>query len=224
MMVKRVLSLYLAVWLGAAGMLPVSANAQAQGGKKRYIMAVLNLDAKGVSQVEAEVLSEKLRSHILQVVRDPKYSAMQNRDQYEIVEQTQMDKILDQFNIQNTGCVSDSCAVEFGKMLAVDRILIGQVGLVGKTYSVSARIVDVESYRTLRTADRQHRGSIDEVMNTVIIDLGNELVMGKAKKSNKKWYILAGAVVAGAGAGAAMMGGGGGGGEKTPLPLPPSRP
>lgn len=224
-MLKNVLSLYLAAWLLLAGMLPVgSAWAQGPSAKKRYTLAVINLDAKGVSQVEAEVLSEKLRSHLLQVVASPQYAIMKDKDQYELVERTQMDKIFDQFNVQNTGCVSDSCAVELGKMLQADRILIGQVGLVGKTYSVSARIVDVGSSRTLRTADRQYQGAIDAVMNTVIPGLGDELLIGKVKKkSHTKLYLLAGAVIA-AGAGAAAMGGGGGGGGEASLPAPPSRP
>jgi hypothetical protein len=61
-------------------------------------------------------------------------------------------------------------------------------------------------------------------MNTVIVEIGSELLMGKVKKSKMKYYLLAGVVVAGAGAGAAMSGGGGGGGTQTLLPLPPSRP
>ena len=225
-MLRKALSLYMALYLLAAGVLPVtSAWGQARTEGKKYILAVMNLDAKGVSQVEAEVLSEKLRSHILQVVESPKYLSMKNSVAYELVERTQMDKIFDQFNIQNIGCVSDSCAVELGKMLGTDRIIIGQVGLVGKTYSVSARIVDVTTSKSIRTADRQYRGTIDELMNTVIVNIGDELLMGKMKKSHTKLYIIAGVVIAGAGAGAAMMGGGGGGGGgKTTLPLPPPRP
>ena len=224
-MYKKIVSLYLSFFLLVSGVMPAfSASAPAKVEKKRYTLAALNLDAKGVSQVEAEVLSEKLRSRLNQLIESPDYSGMEGRDQYILVEQTQMDKILNQFNIQNTGCVSDSCAIEFGKMLQVDRILIGTVGLVGKTYSVSARIVDVESAKTIKTADRQYKGSIDDVMNIVITDLGNELLLGKMKKkSNTKWYILAGVVLAGAGA--ALSGGSSktSGGE-TSLPLPPSRP
>ncbi|MFA6471795.1 MAG: hypothetical protein WCU00_07125 [Candidatus Latescibacterota bacterium] len=225
-MFKKIVSLYLSLFLFVSGVMPaVSAPAPSKGEKKVYTLAVLNLDAKGVSQVEAEVLSEKLRSHLMQLIESPGYSGKEGRDQYIIVEQTQMDKILNQFNIQNTGCVSDSCAIEFGKMLQVDRILIGTVGMIGKTYSVSVRIVDVESAKTIKTADRQYKGSIDEVMNVVIINLGNELLLGKMKKkSNTKWYILAGAAVL-AGAGAAMSGGGSkGNGGNSSLPLPPSRP
>ena len=82
-------------------------------------------------------------------------------------------------------------------------------------------IIDVEKGTAIRTADRQHRGAIDEVVGSVIIEVGNELLMGPPEKSRKKWYILAGAVVA-AGAAAALMGGGDEG--RSLLPTPPDNP
>jgi len=153
------------------------------------------------------------------------------KDRYEVIERQDMDKIFEQFDIQNTGCVSDSCAIEFGKMLQADRILQGTIGKVGNTYSVSARILDVATTKAVANTDRQLRGSIDDVLNTIIPLVGDDLILGKQqKKSKKMWYILGGIIVAGAGAGAAMMGGGdsGGGGDggspAASLPLPPSRP
>ena len=221
-MIQRVLTLYLSVYLVLGGVISVKmAGAQEV---EHFTMALLDLEANQVSQGEAKGLSDKLRSEMSQLIQ----KGDNLKAEYTIIERTQMDKILDQFEIQNIGCVSDSCAVEFGKMLQVERILIGSVSLIGQTYSVIARIVDVESSKTVASADRQLRGSIDDVMITLLGEVVTDLVLiPEKKKSNKKWYIIAGVVVAAAGAGAAAMGGGGGGSE-TPvvqnLPLPPSRP
>ncbi len=220
-MLKKICSLYLAVYLVMLGMTP-PITVQAQSDKVSTI-AVLDLIAKGVSQVEAEVLSERLRAHISQQITSPEYTAQKDKDQYLVVEQTQIDKIFEQFEIQNTGCVSDSCAIEFGRMLQVDRIVLGQIGYIGNTYSVSARIIDVESGKSIASADHQHRGSIDDIMSTVINEVGDEL-LGMKKKSRLKWYLLGGLLVAGAGAGVAMMGGGESTVEPPMLPLPPDRP
>lgn len=227
-MVKKMVSLYISLYLVVFGFVPVR-SALAQGDKV-YTIGIINLDAKGVSEVEAEVLSDKLRSHITQLVSSDEYRQMKEKDSYEVVERQNMDRIFEQFDVQNTGCVSDSCAIEFGKMLQADRILLGTIGIIGNTFSVSTRIIDIESSKTVATADRQHRGSIDEVMSTVIVEVGNELMLGRKKKSKKIWYLLAGLAVAAAGAGAALSGGdgksGGGGGLLPPenLPLPPERP
>ena len=223
-MIRKMLSIYMTLYLVLLGFVPVR-TARAQG-KKIYTIGVLNLDAKGVSQVEAEVISERLRSHIMQVISSERYRSMEDKDMYEVVERENMDRIFEQFDIQNVGCVSDSCAIEFGKMLQADRICQGTIGKVGNTFSVSTRILDVETTKTIAIADRQAK-SIDEVMSTTIIEVGNDLLYGRKKKSKLKWFLLAGAVAA-AGAGAALMGGGDGDGGGTPepaqLPQPPSRP
>lgn len=164
-------------------------------GKKTYTLAILDLVSNGISPVEAVGISDKLRVHISRLIKSPEYLNTRGKDWYAIVERTQMDKILDQYAIQNT-CVSDSCAIEFGKMLQVDRIIVGTISLVGKTYSVTARVVDVETGRALADADHQYNGSIDNVLKKVIVQVGDELFIGK-RKSHKELYLVAGAIVAG---------------------------
>ncbi|MBN1291821.1 MAG: hypothetical protein JXB48_08270 [Candidatus Latescibacteria bacterium] len=220
-MIKKALTIYLSIYLIVGGFLAVrSAGAQDD---RVYTLAVLDLEPNQVSLGEAKGLSDKLRSEMSQLIS----RGANLKAKYDLLERTQIDKILDQFEIQNIGCVSDSCAVEFGKMLQTDRILVGSVSLIGETYSVIARIVDVASSKTVASADRQLRGSIDDVMVGLLGEVASELLLVPVKKkSNKKWYILAGVVVA-AGAGAAAMGGGSGGGGETPvvnLPFPPDRP
>lgn len=225
-MMRKMLCVYMILNLIILGFAPVGFVYAQETQKRTYTLGILNLDAKGVSQVEAEVLSEKLRSHITQLVQSPTFSARSDKDNYEVIERQDMDKIFEQFDIQNTGCVSDSCAIEFGRMLQADRILQGTIGKVGDTYSVSARIVSVETTRTIANTDRQYRGSIDDVLNTVIPLIGDDLILGRQqKKSKKMWYIVAGVLVAGAGAGLSMMSSDKGG-DAPPvlLPLPPSRP
>lgn len=218
-MIKKALALYLSMYLVIGGFVVVG-RAHAQEEKKTYTLAALDLEAIGVSEVEARALSDKLRSQISQLVQE----GVNIKENYDLIERAQMDKIFDEFKIQSTGCVSDSCAVEFGKMLQADRMVIGSVSLIGQTYSVIARIVDVETSKTIGSTDHSLRGSIDDVMTIIMPQIGNELILIPQKKSKMKWYLI-GAAVAAAGAGAATMGGGGGG--ETPvvlLPIPPSRP
>lgn len=218
-MIKKMLSLYLSVYL-IAGSFALAGKAYAQDEEEVYTLAVLDLIPNGVSEVEARGLSGVLRSHISEIVQ----KGENVKDKYSLIERTQMDKIFDEFETQSTGCVSDSCAVEFGKMLGADRMVIGSVSLVGRTYSVNARIVDVEETKVVKSSSKSHRGSIDDVLSMIIPEVGNDLILIQ-KKSKLKWYLIGAVVVIGGGAGAAMMGGGGGG--ETPvadLPVPPGRP
>ena len=217
-MIKKVLTLYLSVYL-IAGSFAMTGKAHAQDEKVTYTLAVMDLVAIGVSEIEARGLSDKLRSQITELVQQGENL----KETYELIERTQMDKIFEEFETQSTGCVSDSCAVEFGKMLGADRMVVGSVSLVGRTYSVSARIVNVEDAKVIKASSKSHRGSIDDVLTQVIPEVGNDLILIQ-KKSKLMWYLLGAVVIAGGGAGAAMMGGGGGDTPPEDLPVPPVRP
>jgi len=223
-MVRKILSVYLCLNLLMLGFAPIG-TAVAQE-NETYTLAIPNLSGQGTSEVEAAVLSDILRSHITQLVSSEEYKSLEGKDSYEVIEREDMDKIFEQFDLQSTGCVSDSCMIEFGKMLQADRLLLGTIGRIGRSNTLSARIIDIESSKSITTAHIQRSGAIENVMNEMIEEVSSELFIGK-KKSKKLWYIIGGVVLAGAGAGAAMMGGGGGGEGTTPpadLPMPPSRP
>ena len=199
-------------------------TAAAQQAKKEYTIAVLRLDTKQLSEAQGEVLTSRLMSTIFQLINSEEYRST-GKTPYLMVERADMDKILDQFNVQNSGCVSDSCAIVFGKMLNADRLAFGSASLVGNSYSLSLKIVDVLTSRAIAIADVRYAGSFDRLLERGVREFVDQLFIGKKKKSNMKWYILAGAVIAGAGAGASLMGGSGGGKPApVPLPLPPDLP
>jgi len=163
--------------------------------KQEYTIAVVDLDAKGISQAETDYLSEYMRGQVTRLVSSEEYKERTGIN-YTVVERSQMDKIFEQFEIQDTGCTDISCAVEFGKILSVERILIGSVGLVGQTYSMAIRIVDVESAGTIAVADYTYAGQIDDLLRTGITSVVDELMYGQKKKSRRNLYIIGGITIA----------------------------
>ena len=208
-MFKKLLSLLLSVLLMILGFIQPQISCAQE--KEIYNLAVLNLDPKGIPEAEAAFLSESMRAQVTRVVASEKFKKT-NDVQYKVIERSQMEKILDQFNFQSTGCTDVECAIELGKMLNAERIIIGSVGLVGNTYSITARMVDVETAETVGFADYQNRGERDELLTKGISEVVNELMFGtKKKKSKKLYYVIGGAVIA-AGALAAVLGSSGGDG------------
>ena len=143
--------------------------------KQTFGLAVLDLQAIGISETEALSLSEVLRSGISRVLIEQKNKI---KTEYKLLKRSQMEKILDEFKVQSTGCTDVECAVEFGKMFAVDRIIIGSIGLVGSTYTIIARIVDVETGSTLSIVNRKQRGEIDSIIDLMPL-IGQELLTGE---------------------------------------------
>ncbi len=150
----------------------VSAWAQDHGETRG--IAVLDLQANGVAETEVRALSDVLRSSILKTILEQKDKI---EGTYKLIERSQMDKIFAEFDVQSAGCTDVSCAIEFGEMLNAERIIIGSVGLVGSTFIVVARIVDVESSTTLVSVNKNAPGPIDNVIK-VINAVGYELLTG----------------------------------------------
>lgn len=126
-------------------------------------IAVLDLEGRGVSQVEAASLTDRLRTALVRTG-----SVM-------VVERGQMEQILGEQDFQLTGCTSDECAVEVGQLLGVTAMVAGSIGRVGSTYSIDIRTIDVRSGQITYSLWRDYRGEIDGLLG-LMPDIARELV------------------------------------------------
>ena len=126
-------------------------------------IAVVDFEAKGVSNDEASALSDRLRNELTEF------------GEYTVVERSQMEEVLKEQGFQQSGCVSNECAVEVGELVGVQQIVVGSISRVGDVMSVSARIVSVETGTVLTAASYDHEGKIGDLlktgMNRVALDL-----------------------------------------------------
>ena len=80
-------------------------------------------------------------------------------DDLKILERSAIDKVIEEQKMQVSGVVDESTAVELGKLVGADAVLLGDVtdyltwtnvtGLSGSTISFSARMIDVASSQLL---------------------------------------------------------------------------
>ena len=117
-------------------------------------IAVIEFEGIGISQIEAKALSNRLRDELV------------SRGNYRIFERGKMEEILKEQAFSQSGCTSNECAMEVGKLLSVEGIIIGSISNVGSVYSVSARIVSVESGEITKSAIYDYQGSIDDLLTT----------------------------------------------------------
>ena len=206
-----------------------SIGAQVAEGKQT--VALLEFEGRGISQLEAKTLTDRLMSEMV------------NTDAVIMVERNQMDEILNEQGFQQSGCTSSECAAEVGALLGVQNMVSGSFGKLGNSYTIDAKMFSVETGATIRTVSKTYKGPVDNLL-TVIEVVGWEIVGLKAPQD--KLDILAAADPALA-AGAKKSGGGGktlrrlmwttlvlGGGaaaylaatveDPVPLPEPPSLP
>ena len=74
------------------------------------------------------------------------------------------------------------CAVEIGQMAGADLTVVGTVSKFGETYTIDARLIDVESGSALASASFTHTGKIDELVKDGIESIAHNLLEIPYKK------------------------------------------
>lgn len=109
----------------------------------RPALAVADFIANNTSGSDAAVLTDLVRAA---VITDGTYTVVDKKD---------MDKLLAEQAFQKTGCTSEDCAVKLGKILNVQKMIVGTYSLLGNERFLTARIVDVETGRIEHSATRK---------------------------------------------------------------------
>ena len=133
-------------------------------------MAVLEFEGKGISQTDASALSDRLNNELYKL------------GEYRLVERNQINEILIEQGFQQSGCTSDECVVEVGKLLGAQKMVAGSISKVGEVYSVSARIIDMQSGEIEKFANLDHEGKIGELLKWGMEDIALKLVTIKVNK------------------------------------------
>lgn len=201
-MLKKTLCLYLA-WALVFFTFPVKILSQ---NPERIPVAILDLEGRGISALEAATLTDRLRSEMVTI------------GAFVVVERGQMEMLLEEQGFQQTGCTSAECAVEVGKLLGVQKMITGSIGKLGELYTVDARMFDVQTGEIERVSKREHRGGIEgliDLLEVVTKDLAGieeveEVIVAeqpakeeKPKKKGGGRWLLWGGILATVGAGAA---------------------
>ena len=226
---KTIAGLFLPVLLLAQGNPVLNEETAAELASGKYTVAVLDFEGRGISQLEAATLTDRLSSELA------------NTNAVILVERGQMSEILDEQGFQQSGCTSAECAAEVGALLGVKNMISGSFGKLGNTYTIDGKMFSVESGATIKTVSKSYKGEIDgliteiEILAWEILGLtapehliakqkmpeGAVAAVAPAKKGGTKWWLWGGLLlVAGGGAAVAMAG------DDAPavLPEPPNMP
>jgi len=131
-------------------LLPVlAATALAQ---EKIAVAVLPFEPRNISQAEAVILSDRLRAELV------------GTNHFNVLEREQMDRILREQKLQLTGACSDaSCLVKVGQLMAVTKMMGGTISKIGNTYTVQARVIDVEKGVIEQEVSQDVIGTIEDL-------------------------------------------------------------
>lgn len=127
-------------------------------------VAVFPLVAQGLENSTGGILTDALSDELLK------------SGKVRVMERSQMETVLREQGFQQAGsCDQNECAVQMGKLLGIDRIVVGTVGKLGDSHTLSIRAVNVSTGEVLASERRVTAGSIDKLLTDVLPPLAQSL-------------------------------------------------
>ena len=144
--------------------------------KDRFFLSLLVILSLSAIHLQAQQKSRiavlpftgvEVPAHEARVVTSLFETAMVKTGMYSVIEQNQITDILEAQAFSLSGCTDDACAVEVGKLLAAELIVLGELSKVGGRYIANAKIVDVGLGRNVN-ADSVSAADIAEMTDTAV--------------------------------------------------------
>ena len=129
----------------------------------REYIAIIDFEGISVSEADAKALTQRLTSEMMAL------------EVYQVVERSEMKRLLDEQKFQYSGCVDTKCAVEIGKMLGAKFMVVGSVSKLGSSFSIESRLIDVETSEAYISASYIHKGQIDALLTGGITSIAKQL-------------------------------------------------
>lgn len=129
------------------------------------LVAVMPLVGEGIDSSASNIVTDALADELVRLGR------------VRVMERSQMEKILSEQGFQQSGaCNGNECAVEVGRLLSIDRMVIGTLGKLGSSYTLSVRVVSVTTGEILGSSRRILKGEIEALVTQMLPPVAQELM------------------------------------------------
>lgn len=124
---------------------------------RAQVVAVLPFSTIGHDSTAGIILSDAIAMEILRTRKA------------RVLERSQIKSILEEQGLQQSGlCDAQECAIEVGRILGVQRIVVGSVGKLGNTNTMTLRLVDVGSSEILGFASERTEGRLESMLQNAV--------------------------------------------------------
>ncbi len=88
---------------------------------------------------------------------------LRNIKDYIVIDRTNVDKVLNEIRLGQSGFINEKLAKQAGKALNADILVVGNFQVYGKRVRIHAKLVDVESHKILKQV--QATGTMDDIFD-----------------------------------------------------------
>ncbi len=124
--------------------------------QKKPTVVVIDFNViTGASQNDAQILTVQFISSLSQT------------DMFRVLQRSDMEAILKEQNFSRSDLVDNNVAVKFGKMVAAEKIITGDLGKLGQTYTLTLNLITVETGEIEKSINDKYKGDIDGMLDLV---------------------------------------------------------
>lgn len=128
--------------------------------------------------IEFQSLNEEAKKDDLgKIVSEMLTTSFVNSDSFKIIEREQLEKVMQEFQLSQSGIIDTSYAKQIGKITGADAIVTGSVTKIGDDLRLDARIIDVESGIILtaeKSEGKANLKSIGMMTDRIVANLVNK--------------------------------------------------
>lgn len=124
-------------------------------GQETYNVAIVKMQVSGgIPESYSVAFTDRLRVELF------------NTGAFNVMERNEMDEILKEQGFQMSGCTTDECFVQVGKILGVNHIVAGSVSKIGNLYTITLRLISVETSKTIKAIPVDYKGEVEELASS----------------------------------------------------------
>jgi hypothetical protein len=150
--------------------------------QNKPMLAVPTISAKGVSEITASVCRNMVETALIKT------------GVYSVLSYTDIEEILEAQAFTLSGCTDEACAIEIGKLLAADTIVVGELSSLGEKMNLSIRMMDVTTGMT-RAAETVVIDSVDTMQDSTFTAayslVGLKYIAGSSVEETGELFITA---------------------------------
>ncbi|OGD74619.1 MAG: hypothetical protein A2Y64_00755 [Candidatus Coatesbacteria bacterium RBG_13_66_14] len=188
----------------SASLTSAQVTATVESAKPR--LAIIPLEAMDVSETDASIATQYLTTEIIRQGR------------FWVLEREYMAQIMEEQAMVLT-CTDLECAIEIGRVLAAERVIVGSVTSSGGNYVLTIRMLDVEEGSVIASTTERTAASSTALSN-LAKDIGSRTYLNDIEEPSSTdwlWWTLGGVAAVGGGIAIALLSGeDGGGGDMLP--------
>lgn len=139
---------------------------------------------------------------------------------FTLVERSAIEQVLQEQRFSVSDIADPDNAPELGRLLTASKLMVGDIGKVGQTYSIFVRLIDAQTGSIEKSESLEYRGPQDGLLSE-LDELAQKMSGTYVKKKKRGWMYLTGLAILGGAATYVLTQSDGG---ATGLPLPPGPP